>query len=1781
MQNKQTGSRTYKNRVSSVRNRRLAAASLSAIATLALFDTGTTLGTTYAWKPASGSTSWTTLTNWSPTYPTAGGPGAADTAEFDGSDTTNPAIASGQAINSMFFANFAAAHTFSGGPLDVTSGGSIYAGTGANYALNSETFSCPIVIEGAAYTFNNAQGSGSSIFTFSGNISGGVTGSSVLTLTGASTGTGTNVISGFIGNGSATSLGLTKSGTGTWLLSNANSNFSGGVTLSAGTLQVSASSTPTSGIVTSGPLGTGAINLSGGTLMSSGSAISIANAISLTAGTTSYVSDNSSGDLNLYGNVSGGSTSTLAISANYSDSIQFNGSFGSAFTGTLAFNDYSGGANVRLSGNANNFSSATFNLTGNTSGRAIFSTNASSSTIIQIGALNGSGGVLGGISGTYGSAATYQIGALSSTTTFTGVINNPTTGANSLSLVGTGSLTLGGPNTYSGSTNISSGALIAGINSNSTTGALGVSSAVTLGNTASALLSLNNFNVSIGSLTGGGATGGNINLGSGTLTVGADGTSPAAYAGIISGTGGLIKLGSGKLSLSGVSSYSGATNISAGTLSLLNGTLGNTAITIGSSATLQVTGSSTLGNASTGSLAVSGGKVDLRDSSINTFNTSGNLTVSNGSTFYFDIFNSSSDSINANGSASIGGSNIINLNALTSIPAGTTNYTLLTSTAGGLANAASNFSIGSKAVGQFVKYTLSDPNTNSLVLTTVSAGGSGAPPTAYWTGAGSATGGDTANNWGYGAGLATPQSNFSSDSAGMNDTLAVPGPNTNVIFTASNATSVGGVLNTTLDAPYSIASLYFNTSNATTPITSVGINTSGNTLTIGAGGLTIDAANTSTITISGTGPVVVGGSQTWSNNTSLPLNISAGINGNASAGTITLNVSGPTNISGPIGDGTAGGTLSLTVLGGTTTLLSPNTYTGTTNISSGSLIVGASGSLSSSTAVIVGSSATAVFNQSSQTIATLNGNGPLLLNGTALTVSNGGSFNGAIGSGGSGSLTVSAGTLILGGSNTYTGATTVTSGILTVTGNELSATGSYNVGTTDANNCTVNLNNGSSIAVASGNTIQVGSTGAGFGLEILNVAGNVNNSGTLYAGRDALVNINSGGVWNQSGGISVVGNGGYGSVMTVNTGAIFNYNGSSAIALNDVSGSNAAGSSTLAVAGGTFNTTQAFTETNGAGGGIATIILSSGGTLGLSANISQLITGTGSTGANTKPLQLGNGSGGVINTNGFNTSIASAIINISGQAGALTITGGGTVTLTGANNYSGGTSIIGGTLLAGAVNTLSPNSAFNVAGGTLDVSGYNQSIAGLTVAPGATLNLGFGNVLTDTGAVSYGGTLNLLNISNTTITSSNLPYELMSYNNSAGRSGTFTAVNGVPSGDVLSYSLVAGELVLTSAGPNSLIWNNSGGGDGTTWNASSSQLNWLNGTTPTGYSDTSNSSVGLGDVVTFNDSNNGNYNVSIPATVHPTSVTVSTNSSTGYTFSGAGGIAGAGGLTKLGSGLLTISTSNSFTGGTNISAGTVAFTVPGAFPTFTSLTIGSGAFGVAVNHSTGLTGSSKNNLFVSSLSLTGSTGAWTGQLDLGNNDMIVKVGASTSLATINNQVAQGYNNGNWNGPGGIVSSAAANDTTHLTALGVILNDDGTGSGHAIYSTFDGAPTGEGDVLVKYTFYGDANLNGAVDGSDYSRIDNAYLNNLNSSNPQLTGWFNGDFNYDGVINGSDYTLIDNAFNTQGAQISDLIAGPEAIATAQIAGTSAVPEPATIGLLGIGAVGLLGRRSRRRI
>jgi alpha-amylase len=246
-----------------------------------------------------------------------------------------------------------------------------------------------------------------------------------------------------------------------------------------------------------------------------------------------------------------------------------------------------------------------------------------------------------------------------------------------------------------------------------------------------------------------------------------------------------------------------------------------------------------------------------------------------------------------------------------------------------------------------------------------------------------------------------------------------------------------------------------------------------------------------------------------------------------------------------------------------------------------------------------------------------------------------------------------------------------------------------------------------------------------------------------------------------------------------------------------------------------------------------------------------------------------------------------------------------------------------------------------------------------------------------------------------------------------------------------------------------------------------------------------------------------------------------------------------------------------------------------------ALNIDAGGKATIAFATTAMAGASK----VSSLTIAGTTGAWTGKLDLTNNSMIVEstsANAQADLARITNMVKTAYDNGAWDGMG-ITSSTAA--TNPLYTIGTILN---TGPFGVIHSIFEGIPADGNAILLKYTYYGDANLDGRVNGTDYSLIDTGYASQ-STSNP-LTGWVNGDFNYDGVIDGSDYSLIDNAFNNQGAQQQAEIAqtlADVAVPTSEIAGSgssvsigaASVPEPTGMTLIGAAGAALLARRRRK--
>ncbi len=137
--------------------------------------------------------------------------------------------------------------------------------------------------------------------------------------------------------------------------------------------------------------------------------------------------------------------------------------------------------------------------------------------------------------------------------------------------------------------------------------------------------------------------------------------------------------------------------------------------------------------------------------------------------------------------------------------------------------------------------------------------------------------------------------NFSSNSAGSSNTGQLPFSNTNVIFYATNASS--GNVATTLGQDFAIQSLTVDGTSLGAESQPVSI--AGNTLTIegdggddgitmgpGAGPLTINSA------------LVLGGTETWTNNSSSPLSISG--SSITTAYPLTFAGSGNTIISAPL-----------------------------------------------------------------------------------------------------------------------------------------------------------------------------------------------------------------------------------------------------------------------------------------------------------------------------------------------------------------------------------------------------------------------------------------------------------------------------------------------------------------------------------------------------------------------------------------------------------------------------------------------------------------------------------------------------------------------------------------------------------------------------------------------------------------------------------------------------------------------------------------------------------------
>ena len=395
------------------------------------------------------------------------------------------------------------------------------------------------------------------------------------------------------------------------------------------------------------------------------------------------------------------------------------------------------------------------------------------------------------------------------------------------------------------------------------------------------------------------------------------------------------------------------------------------------------------------------------------------------------------------------------------------------------------------------------------------------------------------------------------------------------------------------------------------------------------------------------------------------------------------------------------------------------------------------------------------------------------------------------------------GLLELSGANTYSGVTTVSAGTLKLSGNRTAAaTGGFSVGNVTGRTGSLNVTNGEfstgTFVLGSGNGTAVGVVNQSAGTLTLTggtqlIMGNGGSGGTLAgaggngtynlsggtltatasASRGVMLGTNDGGTstFNLSGtgtltltGVSVLMVGRSDSPV-VNTTNLFNQTGGTATVTNFTIGGAATAAtglnSTFTVTGGTFSAT-AFSNLGAGDSGIVAINI--GGTGQVTLPAFPLARGSGTTTTITFDSTTGylrptatstaympastlttaklTANGAKFDTNGFDIAIAQ-VLEDDTTLGTLTKSGVGTLSLTGANIYTGVTTINGGTLQMGNGATGNDGTIANTSGvinnGTLAFNLFGTASADYVISgSGVVTKLGAG-IQTLAGVNTYSG----------------------------------------------------------------------------------------------------------------------------------------------------------------------------------------------------------------------------------------------------------------------------------------------------------------------------------------------------------------------------------------------------------------------------------------------------------
>ena len=753
---------------------------------------------------------------------------------------------------------------------------------------------------------------------------------------------------------------------------------------------------------------------------------------------------------------------------------------------------------------------------------------------------------------------------------------------------------------------------------------------------------------------------------------------------------------------------------------------------------------------------------------------------------------------------------------------------------------------------------------------------------------------------------------------------------------------------------------------------SLGLGRSNGAVTVAGGELLFDSA------VSRSGDVTLTGGKLNINGKAVSLGTLSGTAGEVAlgtgtAGTLTVAqgatgefagvISGVGNL---IKDGTA-----------TLTLSNANTYSGTTTINGGTLSITNNAGLLGGTDVNVNSGGTLDIKDANLNALNLGLSGQGNAGAGALTGSGVARYAGGLTLdadayiGGTGTLSlggalqgvpsrqltkVGTGTLVLeSNSGSFRGDTTIASGTVSVRNDAALGTGTVTV----SSGGTLNIDG----AILSATSLTLNGSGTPAGDGALTGSGAAGFTGPITLGSATTIGVGNAATLTLSDGIAGGATAGLtkAGVGTLVLNGAGTYSGGTTIQSGAVTAGNA-------TALGTGATTVATGSTLNIDG----VTLTSPATLSLEGSLigvgSAAYNGAVSIASSTALIGTGPASSDALTLNSPLTGLG------------LTKVGAGTLSLSGANAYTGSTTINGGTLALNAGATLPASLPTTLAGGTrLRLNGTAQQIGDLTGGAGAQLELGATLTVTENGATSFAGAIsgpgNLIKDGSGTLTLSGANSYSGTTNINAGTltvsgSGTLGAdAAAVASGATLNLAGVT----LTS--PSTLNLSGSGVGG----------IGALTGTGTAGY----NGAITLGGATT---------------------VGVGT---LGDTLTLSGGIAGAGmALTKVGAGTLVLNGAGGYSGGTSINAGVVR--------AGNATALGTGAAAVASGATLDLAGVTLTSPSTLSLSgsgvggtgaLTGSgTAGFTGPITLGSATT-VNVGAASDELTLSGNITGGASAG--------------------------------------------------------------------------------------------------------------------------------------------------------------------------